>query len=109
MMGVVGSCADDRDLRDSGAPCLSVAEARICAQVDRGRLVMTAEGLEAGSLLRISMEGIGPAEWMVSETGTLIQEAGSIGFLSYNGTFGEISVEAISKNGSPVVGRIVPD
>lgn len=70
---------------------------------------MTAEGLEVGSVLRIDVEGQGPAEWTVSETGALLAAPGALGFLSYDGTIGTVSIEATALDGTPIAGRIVLD
>lgn len=104
MPGLLGACAG---ARDADVECIEIAKAKVCGAVEDARLVMSAEGLKAGSLLRIQLEDAGPAQLTVSENGTLLPEAGSRGFLSYDGTFGKLSIEATAADGTPIVGEIL--
>lgn len=105
----LGSCSDDGGTQDGDARCITTASAKVCGAVDGGRFVMTAEGLKTGSTLRINVEGQGPAEWTVSETGSLISDPGALGFLTYSGVIGKVSIEATADDGTSVTGQVLLD
>lgn len=102
--GALAACSDD-----GSAECLSSGPARVCGEVDEGALRMTGEGLQPGSTVRIDVAGAGPAEWTVSDDGTIENEPGSLGFLNVTGTFGTITVAAVAEDGSPIDGTITLD
>lgn len=106
---ILVSCSDDGGTRAGDSRCISAADAKVCGAVDEGRLAMTAEGLKPGSTLRIIVEGQGPAEWTVSETGSLISDSGVLGFLSYNGAIGTVAIEATAEDGTSLAGEVVLD
>ena len=106
---IVGSCSAGGGTQDGGADCVTTASARVCGAVDKGRLVVTADGLKPGSTLRINVEGQGPAEWIVSEKGNLIDIPGALGFLSYSGEFGTVFIEATAADGTLVSGEVFLD
>lgn len=103
------SCSDDGGTTRGDSKCITAANAKVCGAVDEGRLAMTAEGLKPGSTLRINVEGQGPAEWTVSETGGLISDPGVLGFLSYNGAIGTVVIEATAEDGTSLAGEVVLD
>lgn len=106
---ILGSCSDDGGTQNRDARCITTASAQVCGANDGGRLVMTAEGLKTGSTLRINVEGQGPAEWTVSETGSLISDPGALGFLNYSGVIGKVSIEATAVDGTSVTGQVLLD
>lgn len=106
---ILGACSDESGTRVGDSKCVTAASAKVCGTLDRGRLVMNADGLKAGSTLRINVEGQGPAEWTVSETGELVSDPGTLGFLNYSGTIGAVSIEATADDGTPVTGQVVLD
>jgi hypothetical protein len=103
------SCSDDGGTRGGDSTCISAANAKVCGAVEEGRLTMTAEGLKPGSTLRINVEGQGPAEWTVSETGSLISAPGALGFLTYDGSIGTVLIEATAEDGTSLAGEVVLD
>lgn len=106
---ILGSCSAHGGRPDGSAKCVTTDSAQVCGAIDGGRLVMTADGLQAGSVLRIDVEGLGPAEWTVSDSGDLINPPGELGFLIYSGQFGTISIEATGADGDLVAGEILLD
>ncbi len=104
----VAACSDDATDTDS-AQCVASGQARVCGDVVGGALAITSEGLRPGSTVRIDVEGAGPAEWTVSDDGTIENEPGSLGFLSVTGSFGTIIVAAVAEDGTPVAGTITLD
>ena len=106
---IVGSCSAGGGTQDHGADCVTTASARVCGAVDNGRLVVTADGLKPGSILRVNVEGQYPVEWIVSEKGNLTDLPGALGFLSYSGKFGTVSIEAIAADGASVSGEVFLD
>lgn len=102
--GALAACSDA-----GSAVCLSSGAARVCGEAVEGALRMTGEGLQPGSAVRIDVAGIGPAEWTVTDDGTIENEPGSLGFLSFTGSFGTITVAAVADDGTPVAGTITLD
>lgn len=108
-MSVIGSCSRDTRTQGSVPACITIRTAQVCGTVDEGRLVMTAEGLEPGSTLRVDVEGMGPAEWRVSEAGTLAGTPGQLGFLTYTGAIGTLTIEATADDGALLTGEVILD
>jgi hypothetical protein len=104
----VAACSDDATDVDS-AQCVASGQARVCGDVVDGALAITSEGLRPGSTVRINVEGAGPAEWTVSDDGTIENDPGSLGFLSVTGTFGTITVDATADDGTAINGTITLD
>lgn len=94
---------------DEANNCVAEADAEVCGRVDGGALTFTGEGLDPGSVVRIEIGEQGPGEFAVSEAGTLVNPPGALGFLSFDGTFGVITIEAIAADGTRLVGEIDPD
>jgi hypothetical protein len=104
---VLTACSDRGS--DEANNCVATAGAEVCGRVDGGALTFTGEGLDPGSVVRFEFGEQGPGELVVSEAGTLVNPPGAIGWLSFDGTFGVCTFEAVAADGTRLAGEIDPD
>ena len=104
LAGIAGACSGDSS--SVGDACLAQADARVCALVDEGALTLTGTGLQPGSVVRAVFDGAGPMELAVSASGDLVDDRGSLGWLSLT-PVRVVAVEAVANDGSPLDGDII--
>ena len=108
MAGVSASGCDDGS-QDGQDACLSSATARVCASTDSGGLTLDGEGLQPGSVVRATIEGLEPLEWRVSDSGEVVKAPGDVGFVNLNGPAGRVTLQATAADGSLLTGEIALD
>jgi hypothetical protein len=100
-IGVSGCSSDDGEVS-----CVEGAGGQVCARVDDGALVVTGNGLQAGSTVTFRINDGEPIEWTVSATGDIPPPSGGqLGLLNVTG-FQSVGIEAVAADGTPINGEL---
>jgi hypothetical protein len=86
--------------------CLSSEAGEVCAEGGDGQVQFSADGLEAGSEVRIESDEFGSVVYTVGADGSLA-DAGAQGLMSFvAGTEFSFAVTATDAQGEPILGNI---